>query len=171
VEPEDAMTIVATPILASLLGLAAVGLFAGSAQAQSLKQQAVGTWTLVSVKVGDGEPYGPNPHGVMFLDAGGRFSVSIVRAGVPKFAGNNRTKGTDAENAAAVHGSLNYFGTYTVDEADKSITVKIEASSYPNFEGQTQKRTLSVSGDELQVINAAPSGGGGVAKQIWKRAK
>ena len=52
----------------------------------------------------------------MFLDAGGRFSVSIVRAGIPKFASNNRTKGTDAENAAAVQGALNYFGTYTIDD-------------------------------------------------------
>jgi hypothetical protein len=168
------MTIVAAPVLASLLGIAAAVLFAGGAQAQSpaqsLEQQAVGTWKLVSVKVGDGEPYGPSPHGVMFLDAGGRFSVSIVRAGIPKFASNNRTKGTDAENAAAVHGALNYFGTYTIDEPEKSIAVMIEASSYPNFEGQTQKRTLSVSGDELQVINAAPSGGG-VATQIWTRAK
>ena len=61
--------------------------------------------------------------------------------------------------------------TYTIDEPSNSITVMIEASSYPNFVGETQKRTLSVSGDELQVINAAPSGGGGVATQIWKRAK
>jgi hypothetical protein len=105
------------------------------------------------------------------MDAGGNFSVSIVRAGVAKFASNNRTKGSDAENAAAVHGALNYFGTYAIDDADKSITVKIEASSYPNFVGETQKRTLTTSGDELQVINAAPSGGGGAATQIWKRVK
>ena len=165
------MTLIAAPVLASLLGLAAVGLFAGSAQAQSLKQQAIGTWTLVSVKVGDGEPYGPSPHGVMFLDAGGRFSVAIVRAGIAKFASNNRTTGTDVENAAAVHGSLNYFGTYSIDESDKSITVKIEASSYPNFEGVSQKRALAANGDEMTVTNAAPSGGGGVATQIWKHAR
>ncbi|HYC18343.1 MAG TPA: lipocalin-like domain-containing protein [Pseudolabrys sp.] len=165
------MTVLATPVVASLLSLATMDLFAGSAQAQSLKQQAVGTWTLVSVKVGDGEPYGPTPHGLMFLDVGGRFSVAIVRAGIPKFASNNRTTGTDAENAAAVHGSLNYFGTYSVDETDKSITVKIEASNYPNFEGVSQKRSLAVNGDEMTVTNAAPSGGGGVATQIWKRAR
>jgi hypothetical protein len=162
------MSILAMPVLALTLLVATM---ATPAQAQSLKQHAIGAWTLVSVKVGDAEPYGPSPHGVMFLDSGGRFSVSIARAGVPKFAANSRTKGTDAENAAAVHGALNYFGTYTIDDSDKSITVKIEASSYPNFEGQTQKRTLSVNGDELQVVNATPSGGGGAATQIWKRAK
>lgn len=164
----------ATPVVASLLGLAAVGLFAGAANAQAVKQQAVGTWTLVSVTV-DGptksEPYGPNPHGIMFLDAGGRFSVSIVRDGIPKFASNNRTKGTDAENTAAVHGSLAYFGSCTISEPDSSITVKIEASNYPNFGGESQKRVLAFNGDELIVTNPAPSGGGGVAKQIWKRAK
>jgi hypothetical protein len=82
------MTILAAPLLASLLGLMAAGFFAGSAQSQSLNHQAVGTWTLVSVKVGDADAYGPNPHGIMFLDAGGRFSVSIVRTGVAKFTAN-----------------------------------------------------------------------------------
>ena len=168
------MLMFVTPVVASVLGLAAVGLFAGAANAQSVQQQAVGTWTLVSVTV-DGpikaEPYGPNPHGIMFLDAGGRFSVSIVRAGVPKFASDNRTKGTDAENTAAVHGSLAYFGSYTISEPGSSITVKIEASNYPNFGGETQQRVFAFNGDEMTVLNPAPLGGGGVAKQVWKRAK
>ena len=37
------MTILTTSVFASLLSLAAAGLFAANAQAQSLKQQAVGT--------------------------------------------------------------------------------------------------------------------------------
>lgn len=94
-----------------------------------------------------------------------------MRQGVPKFASKNRTKGTDEENKAAVLGSLAYFGTYTIGEADSSITVKIEASNYPNFAGETQKRVLAFKGDELTVTNPAPSGGGGVATQAWKRAK
>jgi hypothetical protein len=165
------MKFFARPVAAAVVGLCALWLFAGPAYAQSVQQKAVGTWTLVSIKVGDAEPYGPNPHGIMFLDAGGRYAVSIVRDGVPKFASNNRTKGTDAENAAAVHGALNYFGSYTISEAESSISVKMEASSYPNFGGETQKRLLAFSGDELMVTNPAPSGGGGAAKQIWKRAK
>ena len=81
------------------------------------------------------------------------------------------TAGLLVTNAAAVHVALNYFDTYTIDKLEKSNTVMIEAISYPNFGGQTQKRILSISGDELQVINAAPSGDGGVATQIWKRAQ
>ena len=156
------------PIVATALLIAAMA--APAAAQGSLKQQAAGTWQLVSIKAGDAEPYGPTPHGVMFLDGNGHFSVSIVRAGIGNFAANSRTKGTDAENAAVVHGSLNYFGAYTIDEAEKSITVKIEAASYPNFNGATQKRQIAVNGDELTVVNAAASGGG-AATQIWKRAK
>ncbi len=163
---------IVTTLATSLFALAAA--IAPAAAQSALKQSVVGTWKLVSVFV-DGpnkvEPYGPNPHGMMFMDAAGNFSVSIVRAGIPKFESKNRTSGTDAENKAAVQGSLAYFGTYTIEEADKSITVKIESSNYPNFEGETQKRILALTGDELLVTNPAPSGGGGVAKQIWKRLK
>jgi hypothetical protein len=43
---------------------------------------------------------------------------------LPKFASGNRLQGSDAENNAIVRGSLAYFGTYTVDEADKTFTTK-----------------------------------------------
>ena len=152
-----------------------VATFFGSTASAQVASDVVGTWILVSsVTDKDGartDQFGSGAKGMLTLDADGRFMLTIIGPDLPKFASNNRTKGTDAENAAAVHGALNYFGTYTIDEPSKSITVMIEASSYPNFVGETQKRTLSVSGDELQVINAAPSGGGGVATQIWKRAK
>ena len=164
------MTILATPVLASLLGLVAAGVFAGSAQAQSLKQQAVGTWTLVSVKVGDTDAYGPNPHGVMFLDAGGRFSVSIVRAGIPKFASNNRQTGTDAENKAVAQGSIAYFGTYTVDEPNNAIVMRIEHSSFPNFRGAEQRRNFKFDGEQLTIVNTTGASGGS-AIAIWKRVQ
>ena len=157
----------------SLLALA-TALSAGTAAAQSAKD-LIGSWTLVSITVGEGdkkaEPYGANPHGVMMIDANGRFSITIVRAGVPKFAGNNRAKGTVEENQAAVHGSLAYFGKYSVSEADKMLSVSIEASSYPNFEGSSQQRRIALKGDELTLTNPNPSGGGGAATQVWKRAK
>jgi hypothetical protein len=49
--------------------------------------------------------------------------------------------------------------------------MRVEASTYPNFEGTNQKRKFSLQGDELTLTNAAPSGGGGVATQVWKRVK
>lgn len=139
----------------------------------SLRQAALGSWTLASVTV-DGpskaEPYGRAPKGIMMLGADGHFSVIIAREGVPKFAANNRMSGTDAENKAAVQGSLAYFGSYTIDEDAGTISVTIAGSTFPNFEGQTQLRELSFADDALIVTNPTPSGGGGVARQVWKRA-
>src|SRR5437660_3513296 len=83
---------------------------ASLAAAQPVKNELVGSWSLVSLKAGAAEPYGPNPHGIMFLGPNGQFSITIVRQGVVNFASNNRTTGTDQENKAAVQGSLAYFG-------------------------------------------------------------
>lgn len=145
---------------------------AAAQTAKPLKDRVVGSWSLVSVTV-DGpnkiEPYGPHPKGAMFLDTAGRFSIIILRDGLPKFAGNNREKGTADENAAVVGGGISYYGSYTVNEAESSVTVDIEGSSFPNFDGQKQKRLLVFEGDQVAYINPTPSGGGGTAKVLWKR--
>ncbi len=162
---------------ASLLFLTAIlaaGSVAGQA-AKSVKDQMTGAWTLVSIAGGEGEkkvePYGPSPKGSMFLAPSGQFSVSIVKAGIAKFAVNNREQGTADENKAVVQGSLAYFGTYSVDEAGKAINVRIEGSTFPNFEGTDQKRLYSIDGDTLTLSNPTPSAGGVTLVQVWKRAK
>jgi hypothetical protein len=43
-----------------------------------------------------------------------------------KFASNNRQNGTDAENKAVVQGALAYYGTYEVDESNKSLIMRIK---------------------------------------------
>jgi hypothetical protein len=151
-----------------------VSLPVGKASAQTASD-LVGFWNLVAIYVEQGdkkiEPYGPNPKGAHIYDASGRFSVTVVRSDLPKFASNNRETGTAEENAAAVRGSIAYFGTYTTSEADKSVTVQIEGASYANFAGTSQKRLYSIDGDELTITNPTPSAGGGVAKIVLKRAK
>lgn len=148
---------------------------AAAAQEKSVMAQLTGAWTLASVYVGEGdkkaEPYGPSPKGALLLAPNGSFALTIVRAGLGKFASNNREQGTVEENTAVVKGSLAYFGSYTVTEAEHVIEVKIDGSTFPNFDGTSQKRLFKLSGDELTLTNAAPSGGGGTAVQVWKRAK
>ena len=56
-------------------------------------------------------------------------------------------EGTAEENKAAVRGSIGTFGTYTVDEAKRSFTVKFEGSTYANQTGTEQTRPVSISGD------------------------
>ena len=162
----------------SLLIVGVVLLAGGDAVAQQkpLKEQLVGTWKLVSVDNvrDDGskvELFGPNPKGIVIYTSDGQFALVSGRSDLPKFASNSRDKGTPEENKAAVLGSIAYFGTYAVNEADKVTTVQIEGSTYANLIGTTQKRLItSLAADELKFINPTPSAGG-TLQLVWKRAK
>ncbi len=142
----------------------------------ALGQQIQGSWILVSiVNEQDGKKidvFGPNPRGSMILTPDGRISLIIMRASLPKFASNNRVKGTAKENQAVVQGSIAYFGRYTVaSEKEQTVNLFIEGSTFPNWDGEAQKRIMSVTGDELKVTNPTPTIGGGTNYLIWKRAK
>jgi hypothetical protein len=113
------------------------------------------------------EPFGPTPKGLMTLDGNGRYAIVLFRAGLPKFASNNRDTGTADENKAIVTGSIAHVGTYTV--ADGAIIFRVEHSTFPNWDGQDQKRVLTLSGDELKYT--LTSSIGGTATVVWKRAK
>ncbi|HET9245897.1 MAG TPA: lipocalin-like domain-containing protein, partial [Xanthobacteraceae bacterium] len=103
--------------------------------ARTAKERLVGSWTLTSLTAGEGAdqtlPYGPNPKGSMMVDANGRFMITVVRSDLPNFASNNRMVGTPDENNSVVQGSIAYYGTYTIDEATRVITVKVEGSTFP----------------------------------------
>ncbi len=137
-----------------------------SAQEKSLKDQLVGTWTVVSWDQTnkDGskfQRFGANPKGVNVFDANGHFVVMFARSDLPKIASNNPSNPTPEEAKAIVGGAISYFGTYTVDEARKTIKLRVEASSYPNLVGPEQPRTIaSVTANELKYTNPVPTTGG-----------
>jgi Lipocalin-like domain len=144
--------------------------------AGSFAQQIQGNWVLVSiVNEQDGKKidvFGPNPRGSFILTPDGRFSMILMRTSLPKFASNSRIKGTNEENQAVVQGSLADFGRYAVEsEKDKTLTLTIEGCTFPNWDGQTQKRIVIVQGDELRVTQHNPAIGGGTNYIVWKRAK
>jgi lipocalin-like protein len=148
-------------------------LSAGEVFAQTAKDLA-GTWTLVSNVSEQGgnktDTFGPNPKGILIVDASGRYVLAVARAGLPKVASNNRTTATPEENKAIVQGSITHFGTLSVNAEDKTITFKIETSTFPNWDGIEQKRPFTITGDELQYMVPAQSGGG-TGTVVWKRAK
>jgi hypothetical protein len=146
-------------------------------QQSSLKDQLLGTWLLVSVDNvrEDGskaELFGSIPRGILIYTGDGHFVLVNMRGDLPKFASNNRDLGTPEENKAVVQGSIAYFGTYTVNDADKVINARIEGSTYPNFVGgPDQKRLItSLTADKLKFINPAASAGGKL-QLVWRRAK
>jgi hypothetical protein len=142
---------------------------------KSDKERLVGSWILTSLISGEGAsetlPYGANPKGCMMVDANGRFSITVARSDLPKFASNNRMMGTAEENKAIVQGVIAYFGTYDIDESTHVLTVHVEGSTFPNFDYGTQTRILSFRGDdEVTYFNPTPSMGG-TAKVTYRRAK
>jgi len=135
------------------------------ALAQSAKSVA-GTYTPVTVSA-----YGDKPKGQMILTPGGRYSIVLSRNDLAKIAAGSRTQGTPDENKAVVHGSIAHTGRYTVDDGGKTITFHIETSTFPNWNGMTQKRALKVTGDTLTYTVTTPSAGGAPNDVVWRRSK
>jgi hypothetical protein len=145
------------------------------AQQKSLKDQLVGSWTVVSfdsfdasgTKVPNME--GRDLKGLLVLADNGRMSVQLI-TDFPKLASKDRMKTTPAEDKAIAHGVLSYFGTYTVSEADKTINYIIERSSFSNQVGTPTKRVATLTGDELKLDNPGRQAGGRTVT-VWRRAK
>ena len=106
--------------------LASLGLLflATPAFAQASKD-LVGSWTLVSSTVQQGantlQPFGADPKGALIFGADGRYVAMIARAGLPKFAGDNRLTGTPEEYKAIVNGAIAHFGSYVADETGHHV--------------------------------------------------
>jgi hypothetical protein len=143
-------------------------------QRQSLKEQLVGTWTLVSWEQKKGgsakvQRYGENPMGIAFFDAGGRYIITVMRSDRTNYASDALWQGTADENKATADGTMTYFGTYSVNEADRSIAIHIEGSSFPNWNGADQKRFVAIAEDRLTLTVRPPTGN--TVDVIWKRAQ
>ena len=156
-------------IFTVVMGLLATS---GTAPGQSLKEQIVGPWRLVSIynEVNGAKThiYGENPVGLLVFERSGYIISFLSKPELPKFAGNNRLKGTDAEYRAVMQGMLSGFGTYSID--GDTVTIKWIANSFPNRAGTTEKRTNKIVGDELTGINPTAASGG-TSYQKWARAK
>jgi lipocalin-like protein len=146
------------------------------AQQKSLREQIVGSWNFVVAEVvaPDGKksfPFGETPTGILIFTAGGQFAQIHVASDVPKIASNNRLTGTPEEYATIMRRSISLFGTYSVNEEKKTVTFKIVSSTYPNFAGEAQERTIDkLTADEFINTNPNVAGGRGRATNIYKRA-
>ncbi len=139
---------------------------------QSLKEQIVGTWRLVSIyNEENGEKhfnFGEKPVGMLMFDGSGNVIQFLSKSGVPKFAVANRLKGTDAENRVAIRSIIAGFGTYTVN--GDTVAISWIASSYPNRAGTQEKRTYKITGDNMVGTNPVASSGG-TSYSNYTRAK
>ncbi|MEA2888365.1 MAG: hypothetical protein QOD11_2725 [Bradyrhizobium sp.] len=167
-------------MLRSIATLLALALSAGAGAAQpvtSLKDQIVGTWNFVVAEVTapDGKksfPFGETPKGILIFTADGHFAQIHVDGDVPRIASNHRLTGSPEEYAEIMRRSLSVFGTYTVDEANRTVTYNIVSASFPNWQGEAQTRAIDkLTADEFVNSNPRIAGGRGSARNFYRRAK
>ncbi len=136
------------------------------AQAQSLREQVVGAWAVVSCNLNNPAiklSCGTDPNGILINDASGRYAWVIALRGRPK--GSESANAMPAEELGALaRGLTANFGTWSVNEADKTYTIHIEGALFPNVEGAEVKATVSVSGEELRI-------GGANGQTVYRRVK
>ena len=143
--------------------------------AEPLKQQLVGTWSVVSFvnkneKTGKTtKVFGSDPKGYFMFDAANHFSINLMRPGRPKFG--RRDFPLPGESRAALEGMIVMFGDYKVNESENSISLQIIGGSFPAWDNTNQKRFITINGDELTYKNPTPATGGGTAVVTLKRAK
>jgi hypothetical protein len=149
--------------------------WAAAAQQKTLKEQLLGTWTLVSWEGtrADGTKYqdfGEKPKGLNTFDANGQFSAIFMRPDLPKLSSSDRAKATTEEAQAILQGALTYFGTYNVVEADNIILLHLDGTTFPNMSTEAKRLVTFIGADELRYRNPSSASGGQI-EVVWKRSK
>ena len=144
-------------------------------QDSPLRDRLVGVWIPTAHETtfregGKHRQFGASPEGMMILDANGDYTQILVRPDQPKYGSNDRTNGTPEEFAATVRGSVANFGTWSVDEATKTLTYHIRGSTFPNQAGTDMKSTVILTGEEWTGTIARTTSGR-QSVMTWKRAK
>jgi len=145
-------------------------------KAADARQQIVGIWKLVSSvntakdgTITKGISFGPNPAGRVVFTGSGHYVSVNTNPNLPKFASGNRAQGTAEENKAVVKGSIASFGTYSVSADGKILAMKQEGGTWALRNGMEEKRSLTLSGDDLKYTTAATVGG--TSELVYKRVK
>ena len=160
------------PLAGALVAMLA-GLGARDVQAQTPAFPLQGTWTLVAADkvMPNGETtrdYGEHPKGRLVVDAQGRYSLQIFKSERVHFATDSKADGGADEFKSAVMGSSTHYGTLTIDRGTGVLVFSIEGSSFPNWEGTTQRRQYTLKGAELRYkVPARPDGS--IPVSVWHR--
>jgi len=145
--------------------------------AQQHQPTVVGNWQLVAVETlrPGGEVstawMGARPVGLITYQSNGLMAVQIMRDPKPTFAGGSRLSATPDELKQAFFGYYAYWGRYSVDGADGSVTHQLTSSLLPEEVGVTYKRFFKIEGPRL-VLTTAPFSYGGqmlVNRLTWER--
>jgi hypothetical protein len=137
------------------------------AHAGSLTQQVSGAWTLTSgaEQMPDGTKTVPWSAGNLILDPSGHMSFFVLAA-------DRKTDGPPDPRQPAGP-MVAYYGTWTADDAAKTLTFRVENASAPAFNGATRVQYVAVTPDTLITKGSPVKTPQGEITPIneWRRAK
>lgn len=129
---------------------------------KSLSRESLqGAWRLVSVETvrPGGEIiypfYGKRPQGLLVYDASGYMSVQLVSDPAPSAPAVDSRElfaaAPAADKAAAAEGYYAYFGTWTIDAKNSTVTHHIQQALVPGERGEELVRHVELAGDQLTL--------------------
>ena len=141
--------------------------------------QLIGVWRLLSAEFHTSDskilyPWGKNATGLIVYSAGGYVAAQIMNPDRPHFVSRDNLKGTPAETKIAFDGYQAYFGTFEVDEKEKTVIHKIQGNLFPNAVGVVLKRFYEFSGNDRLTLSTPPMSMGGeriTGTLVWERVK
>jgi hypothetical protein len=136
-----------------------------------LAQQLVGSYKLISYISYDekgGETKMPYTVGQISYDRAGRMSANLMRGDRARITGS---PASEAERATAYSGYISYFGSYTVDEAQRTVTHHVEGAMNPNMVGSNLVRHVEFSPDGGSLFLSVKSGDRVTGRLRWDRHK
>jgi hypothetical protein len=147
---------------------------AARTSAGSLKERFVGTWKLVNIEqrnaggqvIPPAATGNPNRTGYIIYDPAGYVAVSIMPVGRKKYAG---PQATEEEAKAAMTGYAAYFGTFTINEAEGTVTHHLQGSLNPGMAAD-QKRVFEFSENRL-TLKPPPAANGNQSRLTWERMR
>ncbi len=162
--------------LAILLLVALFAPSAGWAQATSVREGIVGAWSFVSVvsQTDDGrrgEPFGASPKGIIVFTPDGHFSLFQSAAEIPRLAANDRARATPEEAMTVIRNSIAYYGTYTVNESARELSLTLQGSTYANLLGGGPQRRIITTLTPTDLAFSNPRTPNGMTLHtVWRRA-
>ena len=147
-----------------------------SVTARSLAADLIGTWELVAREdhTPSGElridpSLGADPVALLIYDRGGHFAAQFMKRNRSGTETDITTTGPNNSRARAGYDA--YFGTYTVDDANGTVTQCLTGALSPENVGQVLTRAMQVAEDELTIRleTATPTGEPIVRSLRWRR--
>ncbi|MDA1185520.1 MAG: lipocalin-like domain-containing protein [Acidobacteria bacterium] len=164
-----------------------LGALAAPAQAQAppkpgptpgAAKMIVGTWRMVGAQTqavdGSGEityPRGVRPTGYIIYDAGGMMYVQIMNSDEVRPPKTGTGQMSMEDQAKAFSSYTAYFGRYSIDEEEGSVTHDPQANTNPRQVGDVRKRFLEITNDtlELNTFNTGADGVERITRRMWER--